>query len=331
MACPQTPSKPLTSAPARSLEPGDISLTGTAPPTVPTLPPRVGNVNQGLLERLSRECQLRRFNLVWVSRPSRNGRFKFDIILHNHIIKADSEFDTEHWAKMAVAEKALRVVKSWPVGCLPPPPDLRTSERHQVASMLSPRQPNATVSKKTGESDGGRGRLAVKQERSPPMTPGQERAVVSSADLGQKPDGATSHPKSMPTMAAARGDPAREQADLLEHVRCVMGISLPGATTDSPEVAKAFLEGLAVGARLAGARVSTFSFRGRSESPVRASPETYRARSPLHKNERLSPPPKCRRRASGSSFGDCSEPRPPRATGGCGDKWVHDRYHLGGP
>ncbi|KAL2143827.1 hypothetical protein VTI28DRAFT_9968 [Corynascus sepedonium] len=232
---------------------------------------------------------------------------------------------------MAVAEKALRVVKSWPVGCLPPPPDLRTTERHQMASMLSTRQPNATVSKKAGESDGVRGRLAVKQERSPPMTPGQERAVVSSADLGQKLDGATSHPKSMPTMATAKGDPAREQADLLEHVRRVMGISLPGAITDSPEVAKAFLEGLAVGTRLAGARVSTFSFRGRSESPVRASPETYRARSPLRKNERLSPPPKCRRKASGSSFGDRSEPRPPHATGGCGDKWVHDRYHLGGP
>jgi hypothetical protein len=121
----------------------------------------------------------------------------------------------------------------------------------------------------------------------------------------------------------------REQAALLDHVRRVMGISVPASTRDNPEAAQAFLEGLAVGARLAGVRVSGFSLRRRSQSPLAprtSSPgASYRARSPLRERERerLSPPPGHRRASPGSGR---YASQGPGAFGGRGERWVHDRY-----
>ncbi|KAL2173539.1 uncharacterized protein P884DRAFT_317963 [Thermothelomyces heterothallicus CBS 202.75] len=268
-------------------------------------------------DRLS---QMRRFNPVWLIRSSANGRVICDVKLHNHVIEADSDFDCTQAAKIAVAKKALSVVQSWPVGCFPPPPSQQISEPPRSANAPPPR----TVDTGASRAAHGRGRslLALNQEGGfQTMAPGLGRSAARATELdrGRREN----------TMTAARGDRGREQVELLEHVRRVMGISMPDTTRDNPEAARAFLEGLAVGARLAGARVSGFSLKSRSRSPLRSSPETYRARSPLGRSGRLSPPPGHRWRVSDGSPRNRSEPRPPRPPVGRGDRWVHDRYYPG--
>ncbi|KAK4038367.1 hypothetical protein C8A01DRAFT_48001 [Parachaetomium inaequale] len=252
---------------------------------------------------LSKECQRRHFNLEWDFKMLPNGNFICDVKLLNHVVKGDGEYDCGRQARTAVANKAIAVVRSWPIG--PPrlpPAGLPAAQYHRRPVTRSQQMvANATAQQQPTASGSG---PAVKQE-APTNTirgPGQDRTTAPTA------------------VAPPQDDKAREQAALLDHVRRVMGISVPASTRDNPEAAQAFLEGLAVGARLAGARVSGFSLRGRSRSPAapRASPgaPAFRARSPLRERERerdrLSPPPGHR--------------RGPGTFGGRGDRWVHDRY-----
>ncbi|KAL2155243.1 hypothetical protein VTH82DRAFT_3919 [Thermothelomyces myriococcoides] len=290
----------------------------TLPSTAQTQQGRAGSPGPGgrthptVLQQLSTECQIRRFNPVWLIRKLENGRVACDVRLHNHVIEANSDFDCTQSAKTAIAKKALDVVRSWPVGCLPPLPVKQSSEPPEPVNAPQLRSMNTLPPRTVGTGGS--------QRRRVPWL-GRSAAMTSEQNRGRRGNSRT----------AARPDKGGKEIELLEHVRRVMGISVPNTTGDNPEATRAFLEGLAVGARLAGAHVSGFSMRSRSRSPLRSSPEAYRARSPLVRSGRLSPPLRHRRRASDSwPPRDRIEPRTPRQPVGRGDRWAHDRYHPGG-
>jgi hypothetical protein len=111
-----------------------------------------------------------------------------------------------------------------------------------------------------------------------------------------------------------RDDRARESAALLDHVRQVAGIAVPDPSAENPQAARAFLEGLAAGVRLADP-----SFRGRasrSRSPFSRAPTArYRERSPFRSGGDANGHPR-RRRGGIRRHTDRYRPGPSRGYGG---------------
>ncbi|KAK4135862.1 hypothetical protein BT67DRAFT_262937 [Trichocladium antarcticum] len=87
-----------------------------------------------------------------------------------------------------------------------------------------------------------------------------------------------------------RADSRSEHTALLDQVRRATGVSLPESARDNPDATRAFLEGLAVGARLAGPALgrSRRSRRARSFSPstIPSRPVNHRERSPRYASDR---------------------------------------------
>jgi hypothetical protein len=135
------------------------------------------------------------------------------------------------------------------------------------------------------------------------------------------------------TVMAPRG-PRRsgEQVALLGHMSRVMGIPIPASSRANPEATKAFLEGVAIGTRLASAGISGYSMRDRSRSPVTSRgpsgpfSNVYRTRSPireivgrLNSSPRNGQTPTSPLRLPIRERGRLSPPS-------VHDRWVHDRY-----
>ncbi|KAH6853290.1 hypothetical protein B0I37DRAFT_420105 [Chaetomium sp. MPI-CAGE-AT-0009] len=278
------------------------AILGWRPPVNSVIPARNGtgqsHHHSGVIAQLSRECQMRHFNLEWQSQALRGGKFTCNVKLRDFIVPGDEEYNCQQLAKEAAAHKALAVVQSWPI------------DRWSPAIAYGQRR-----------------------ELHPPSAPWIDRYVPTMKQEGPSSMGALGHGRATALTVVAPGDARVElQADLLDHMSKVMGIPVPISSRNNPEATQAFIEGIAVGTRLVGAGISGFSIRNRSRSPSSfraSSPTPYRARSPPpRENGRLnsSPqggrPPQSPARSLVRGRGRLSPPS-------VHDRWVHDRYRDG--
>ncbi|KAK3299908.1 uncharacterized protein B0H64DRAFT_379413 [Chaetomium fimeti] len=279
--------------------PGLSAITNSQASVNTSAPALNGTVQSGhypsVLGRLSRECQMRHFNLEWQLQTLQGGKFTCHVKLRDLIVRGDKQYDCEQLAKEAVAHKAIAVVQAWPIDHFP------------SASSRAHRRAPGQMEGRWGSRNG----PTTKQEGSSLME-------------------ALGHGRAMALTAMGPGDRwTEQQAALLDHMSRVMGISVPVSSRKNPEATQAFLDGVAVGTRLAGAGISGFSMRNRSRSP-----SIFRASSPIP-SRACSPPPRDNRRLNSSPPNrrpPLSSPRlPVRRRGRLSppsvhDRWVHDRY-----
>ncbi|GAB1309975.1 hypothetical protein MFIFM68171_00185 [Madurella fahalii] len=202
------------------------------------------------MQILSGECQRRGFNPEWQEMKLPDGRFTCNVRLRNRLIRSNKLFDNPVAAKIAVAEKAVRAIWTW---------GSHFDDETRVVKRESEGPGNQ--SRASGASQSG---LVAKQEVDTIMR-----------DVG---DAGNSGANTIPSRNrdAKRG---REPANLVDQVRKAMGIPQPSGMADNSEAARAFLEGLAVGARLAGPKRRRRRVRSRSPSARRHTPRRYRERS----------------------------------------------------
>ncbi|KAH6651220.1 hypothetical protein F5144DRAFT_638925 [Chaetomium tenue] len=244
-----------------------------------------------VVERLSRECQMRHFNLEWQFQTFRNGRFTCHVKLRDNIVLGTGDYECRQTAKAAVARRALAVVQAWPLDSYWPEPT-RMPARSQAH---------------TEASRDGRSGPIVEQEGSSLMSaPGHGALTVMAPERMR----------------------SEQQAAVLGQMGRAIGIPVPESSRTNLEATQAFLEGVAVGTRLAGAGVSGFAVRDRSRSPVnfrRPSSNVYRARSSPGEDGRMNSSPHNRRPAMSPRRVPIREHgrlTPPSVH----DRWVHDRY-----
>ncbi|EAQ93732.1 predicted protein [Chaetomium globosum CBS 148.51] len=244
-----------------------------------------------VVERLSRECQMRHFNLEWQFQTFRSGKFTCHVKLRDYIVMGNGEYKCRQTAKAAVARRALAVVQAWPLDSYWPEPTYMPARSQAHMEVF-------------------------REGRSGPIVKQEGPSLMSAPGHGAL------------TVMAPERMRSEQQAAVLGQMGRAMGIPAPESSRTNLEATQAFLEGVAVGTRLAGAGVSGFSMRDRSRSPAnfgRPSPSAYRARSSTRENGRLNSYPQNRRPAMSPSRLPAREHgrlTPPSVH----DRWVHDRY-----
>lgn len=262
--------------------------TGVYTPNGNGQPGQYSNV----VERLSRECQMRHFNLEWQFQTLPSGKLTCHVKLRDEVVRGDGEYECQQTAKVAVASKALAIVQGWPLGGY-------WSTPGAVPTRPQPYR---------GALRSGRTVPAVKREGPFVMEAPGHGALTVMAPRGPRRPG--------------------DQAALLGHMSRAMGISVPESSRANPEATRAFLEGVAIGTRLARAGISGYSMRDRSRSPVTSrapSGPSYRARSPTQEIARLKSSPQNRRPPTSPlrlPIRERGRLSPPSVH----DPWVHDRY-----
>ncbi|KXX83159.1 hypothetical protein MMYC01_200357 [Madurella mycetomatis] len=216
------------------------------------------------IQTLSRECQRRGFNPAWHEMQLPNGSFTCNVRLQDRLIRSNKLFKDPVAAKTAVAKKAIRAI--WTGGN-----KFNHEARFVVREFKGPNN-------KSG--------VARASHNSPGMR--QEKDAVKGEAGNTGNEGSNSIPNH--SHGAER---ITEPANLLDQVCKALGISEPGELTDGSEATRAFLEGLAVGARLAESASRSRRSRSRSPPVHRHTPGRYRdysersldrsrATSPIH-------------------------------------------------
>lgn len=227
-------------------------------------------LNPGPLAALSHECQRRKFNPEWYGNQTNGGIFTCNVKLGGQVVKGDGHFPTLMAAKIAVAKKALRIVQA---------KNFKVTRDIAPQGAGAPVAATASMPKQMGQNSASGHRQSapvLKKEEDTPMP-----------DIGG--NGATAQVVARRSQSASRRSRAHEQserASLLDRVHRMTGISLPESARNNPDVARAFLEGLSVGARLSGSVPRRRHSRSRSPSAHRHSSESYRERSPGRNRDR---------------------------------------------
>lgn len=199
------------------------------------------------MQILSGECQRRGFNPVWHEIQLPNGSFTCNVRLRDRLIRSNKLFKNPVAAKTAVAEKAVRAIWTW-----------GSNFDHETRFVEQ-------ESKGPNNQNG----VALASQNSPGMR--QEEDAVKRETRSTRNEGSNT----IPNHGGGAGRTI-EPANLLDQVRKAMGILQPGGLMDSSEATRAFFEGLAVGARLAGSASRSRRSRSRSPSVHRYTPGRYR-------------------------------------------------------
>ncbi|KAK4203977.1 hypothetical protein QBC40DRAFT_313513 [Triangularia verruculosa] len=228
-------------------------------------------------QRLSHACQKRGFNPLFEVFPS-GSKFGCNVNIGGTILRSGSLFETNRQAKEESAMKGLEYLRQR--GWLTESPSPSKNSRDGTRSQASPID--------------SQGRLVRSQSSIAYLEQSVARLEATVARL-QAPEALkreqdvemTDVPASSGSRASAIS--AAQQVGLLEQIKRITGMDGLDTSSESAEVTRAYLEGLAVGSRLAAAA------RRRSRSPTR-SPQTSRAnrrreRSPLDARVRFTPPP----------------------------------------
>ena len=259
-----------------------------------------------VLQRLSRECQSRHFNPQWDERRTYTGTFTCNVKLGNHWIIGDEQFGSAVAAKLAAAKKALKVIRTKGFNAT-----MGVASQQGGSNIVSmPRQ---------------NGQQAMSGRLQSAPAPKLEEDTAMTGTGGSE---STALVVARQSRGAERAHENSEHDALLDHVRRVAGVSLPDAARGNPDVARAFLEGLAVGARLTGPAPSRpRRSRSRSPPPLRLPSSRYRERSssvPRHASasyrERSSP-----RNRNGPSSSPRSQ-RHPRRNLDRADRYYRPEY-----
>ncbi|KAK1764764.1 hypothetical protein QBC33DRAFT_594261 [Phialemonium atrogriseum] len=277
---------------------------------------------------LSTECQKRGFNPQWTAGEMRGGMFQCSVNLNGREIgPGPAFFATFEEAKREMASKALDIVKTWPVTKAPKP----ATQNVQTATQ-PPMQP-ATQSRARGQDLAGllksvqksnaslrQGKRKAKQAKAAKAANsgnGSRTGHVARATAGEhanlqkikqeegveqrlkvpkivKDSGTTGH--------AAKGN-GREKTSgektsrVLEEVQSLIGTTFPDNFNEDPRIATTFLEGLALGSRLAESVAKNSQLRdgsqahdqtGRSPNRDALRLRSYRSRSPVRGRDRES-------------------------------------------
>ncbi|KAL2129034.1 hypothetical protein VTI74DRAFT_8308 [Chaetomium olivicolor] len=271
---PATPVGPQTSITQGTAGPwgpgsGGPPSMGLATPSNPVVPSGAANSQArphppGPAELLSKECQMRGFNPVWQPQQWSTDKYSCSVTLLEHLVTTNVYFHTAGAAKTAVAQKALGIIRTWPK---PFRVSHRNRERSQAQRMgmntQHPQVPTAPNGPKPQD---------IKQE--------EDTAMVDIGAIKLQPN-AISRTRSQSQSQA------REHADLLQRVCQVVGISLPNPDDNSVEMTRAFLQGLAAGARLAGSAPRRRRTRSCSPSDPPHAPDNRRERSPTRRRRRV--------------------------------------------
>lgn len=198
------------------------------------------------MQVLSEECQRRGFNPVWDEMITPDGSYICHVTLRDRKIKTRRLYDDALSAKMAVAQKALVELWTWGVHAADA---RRVKQEYEVSNGQGP---------------------ASRGNHSAPFVVNREgKDIVMNDDAAINSD----------RRGRGRDGRATEPASLSEQMRSAVGISLPEHLGDNPDVARAFLEGLAAGARLVGPKSRGKRSRSRSPSPRSRTSDRYRERS----------------------------------------------------
>ncbi|OTB05085.1 hypothetical protein M426DRAFT_10929 [Hypoxylon sp. CI-4A] len=310
-------------APFTAFEAFPFPFPGTAIPNpavgasgLPAPPGLEGGFNPfpppSVISQLSKECQKRHFNPVFIESRESLG-FRCDVDLRGKLIRGVGIFMNTQDAKVAVSEKALQEVRKLPKS-------FRPNKPAAASGITAGRSTNQGVA--NGRADRGKSphrsastrRLPFHNETGRRADPYHHYALErgTNSDLRRNPDRTSRrndqhHEPSYYDPGHGRAD---EQRDLLARIQRSYGSGSVGPQVlEDPVASRAFLQGLALGARLdASARGRTdeyvdyptslgppFSFlardaRRRERSPPANTPSrVLRQRSPL----RRQPSPSC--------------------------------------
>lgn len=201
-----------------------------------------GRSAAGPIQLLSEWCQKHHFNPTWQLKPLPGGKLiGGEVKLLEHSVVTDQAYDTIFAAKTALAQKALRVVQT--------------------------RGWPLAIPRSTSESQPPRN-AAPTQTRDPRAWRRSSNTIMT--HVGPR----TRVPPH------ERDESARGNAELLGHLRQVVGTEMPDPSLEDPQTARAFLEGLAAGVRLAGPSLRERNSRSQSPSS-RPATNRRRERSPL--------------------------------------------------
>ena len=208
-----------------------------------------------LFELLSRECQRRGFNPSWRERATRDGKFLCDVLLGDVLVAADRPADTPLQAKTAVAMKALLEIRLWPA---PPGRNGRSSSNNQNVANNSNNNNNNN-----------------NNNHNPRRGARTSAVAVSSQPDSRRANDATHAPRQMTTTT----------------MTTTPGIALlPEYVRGNGELTQAFLDGMAIGARLAvaGSSDSAAATAAAAASAPAPAPAPRRRSRPCSRS--LSPP-----------------------------------------
>ncbi|KAK4241853.1 hypothetical protein C8A03DRAFT_30022 [Achaetomium macrosporum] len=241
------------------IEHSRLTSPNTNPIAAPTAPRSIsgGAVAQfpGVVALLSRECQRRGFNPKWELNEVNDG-FACDVWLLDQRVTGDRRtFPSAQEAKRAIAPRALAVVRSWPVDRHKNTQDLeqKGSTRAGHQSQMEPFRNGQNIPARKRDEDATK--TAVGNS-------GATAAAVVTA----------------PGPRRQSVERAREEAELLDRVRR-LGIPLPDTESTNLDATQAFIQGLALGARLAESGPSRPRHSG-SLSPAARRGRDSRSRSP---------------------------------------------------
>ncbi|KAK4680745.1 hypothetical protein QC764_101455 [Podospora pseudoanserina] len=294
-----TPAPPLAQLSLRS--------SGALQPYTPrasSTPRQTAEALANAPQKLSFACQRRRFNPVFEAFETSDGRHGCHVKIDGALLRSDRLFETARQAKEDAAMKGLDYLRQ----------NSRAS-RSTVPSASSGGEPRTQVS---GSAQRLQNREAATARLLPSQASSSMRSEASIAYLAtsvarleatiahlQAPassarDNFTRVPIKQDQDVEMTGVPASggtlvsvisaaQQAELLNQIQRITGMDVINPSRESAEVTCAYLEGLAVGSRLATVA------RRRSRSPTR-SPQTsrgrrHRERSPADARVRLTPPP----------------------------------------
>ena len=250
------------------------------------------------MQALSLECQRRGFNPQWREWQTADNRFGCEAIIHGVRgvnIKDARLFQSAQEAKWHAATEGLEALKKVPFARVPAvPSEPSKQQKKQSTSVVQPTAKRNNVAQAKGRANTPRpGGLPGDNGSAPKVKREQHEAMDGVCfTIGQsKPNGDRSTSDRVKA-SAGNGSTAGEEQRLMSRLFELFGSTVTDHSRDPPEVARAFLEGMAVGARLAAPQHAP-SPRGRSRSPQApgASSLTYRARSPLRgERDRATPP-----------------------------------------
>ncbi|KAK3693470.1 hypothetical protein B0T22DRAFT_476317 [Podospora appendiculata] len=233
------------------------------------------------MQLLSLACQKRKFNPEWIERTVSENKFTCDVLLRGQLVSSTKSYATPYVAKLVAAQKALKVVRSW--GAAP------NAEVDSTRSRAYDHKHGVAIKQEKGNSP--RKVLAGGHATGPAIKKEPGRGANGNSTAQSKPSGSEGNASS----GTGRSTTAlKKQQMLIEEIQKTMGTAVPDRSKDDPEVAKAFLEGLALGSRLAGSLSQTSrsrSSRSRSPSLRNADSSRFRTRSPVRPRVRATPPP----------------------------------------
>ncbi|KAK3335292.1 hypothetical protein B0T19DRAFT_452218 [Cercophora scortea] len=244
------------------------------------------------MQLLSLACQKRKFNPEWIEKAV-GDKFTCAVRLRDQLVNSTRAYATPYVAKLVAAQKALKIVSSWGL------PTGAEMDSTQSRATNNPKH-GVTIKQEKGDSPrkvsaGGRsnGQASIKKERGAHGPNSQAGGTNGNNTAQSKPSGSEGNRDRRGTGHSTAD--LRKQQVLIEDIQKIMGIEVPDRSKDDPEVAKAFLEGLALGSRLAGS-LSLQTSRGRSSrsrSPSLRNPDgnRFRTRSPVRPRIRTTPPP----------------------------------------